>query len=148
MTKLELQNIINTKIRTNPSLILKTDHADSEDAIIDSNYPNVVSVTHSDTSIITLNPALAGEITYNANIYKQGRTVTIHMKLFKSTTALESDYIFQVTNSEYLGEVVPTSLFIGFSYPENGTLRSNNRFYIDVLTGGIKEFTLIYQTIN
>jgi hypothetical protein len=70
------------------------------------------------------------------------------MKLLKSTTALESAYIFEVTNSEFLGEVIPTSLFIGFSYPENGRLRPNNKFYIDVLNGGVKEFTLIYQTIN
>lgn len=154
--KITIQNLINSLIRSNPALIDKTEHADVEDALLAAIYPDVTTVDQSNTSIITLNPALSASITYSANIYKQGRTVTINVVLAKSTTALINTWIFEVTNSEYLGKSVnlassPSAEFTGIAnfsdYTIQGTLKADNKFYT-AIDGGIKQFTLTYQTLN
>jgi len=123
----------------------------------DNFYPDVITVNQADTSIITLNPALAASITYIADIWKQGRTVTMRFTLFKSTTALFDGVIFTVTNAEYLGKpvasvVVPATSFCAlarFSNPEfNGELKADNTFVAGVFDGGVKRFEITYQTLN
>jgi len=126
------------------------------DTLKNNFYPDVITVNQADTSIITLNPALAASITYEVNIYKQGRTVTMNFVLYKNTTALITSWIFQVTNAEYLGKSVSSPVlssleYIGLAnfanYELQGTLKADNKFY-STLGGGVHQFTLTYQTLN
>jgi len=122
--------------------------------MINNFYPDVETVDETDTSIITLNPSLAASITYTANIYKQGRTVTMNIFLFKSTSSLLSTWLFEITNPEYLGfPVTPPSgqAFIGIaSFSNNdysGIITSDNKLNTTI-DGGYKQFTITYQTLN
>ena len=122
----------------------------------DNFYPDVITVNQADTSIITLNPALAASITYNVDIWKQGRTVTMRFHMLKSTTALFGGVIFTITNSEYLGKPVTPITggngYCGFAKFDNpefyGELKSDNTFVAGTLDGGIKRFEITYQTLN
>jgi hypothetical protein len=156
-TKNTLITSNNNKIRNNVGLIDRdTDHATFNAELIDNLYPNVISVNHTDTSIITLNPALAASITYNVDIWKQGRTVTMRFHMIKSTTALFGGVLFTITNSEYLGKPVTPitggSGYCGFAKFDNpefyGELKSDNTFVAGTLDGGIKRFEITYQTLN
>jgi len=122
----------------------------------DNFYPDVISVNHTDTSIITLNPALASSITYNVDIWKQGRTVTMRFHMLKSTTAFFSGVLFTITNSDFLGKPVTPITggngFCAFAKFDNaeiyGELKSDNTFIAGTLDGGIKRFEITYQTLN
>jgi len=146
-----------TKIQTNAGLIDRdTDLYNVLETALDNFYPNVITVNQADTSIITLNPALAASITYNVDIWKQGRTVTMRFHLFKSTTALFDGTLFTITNSEYFGKpvsaIVGSNAFCAFAKFENpaiyGELKGDNTFVAFTLDGGVKRFELTYQTLN
>ena len=118
--KATIQNLINSLIRSNPSLIDKTEHADVEDALLLNSYGNIINETRtttSHTSRIT-NPNLLKEnIMYNIFIVKQGRLVTIKGIVQNQTGLIMSDrhdhdFIFEIVDSEYLPhELSTTTLF-------------------------------------
>ena len=72
--KVTIQNLINSLIRSNPSLIDKTEHADVEDALLLNSYGNIINETRqttSHTSRITNPNLLKTDITYNIFIVKK-----------------------------------------------------------------------------
>ena len=73
-TKVTIQNLINSLIRSNPSLIDKTEHADVEDALLLNSYGNIINETRTTTSYtsrITTPNGVETNITYNIFIHKK-----------------------------------------------------------------------------
>ena len=103
-TKVTIQNLINSLIRSNPALIDKTEHADVEDALLLNSYGNVINETrlvHTITTTNASNPLLS----YNVFFCKQGRKVTIKGNLVNSSDLIigeEDSHFFQIVDSEYL----------------------------------------------
>ena len=156
--KATIQNLINSLIRSNPSLIDKTEHADVEDALLLNSYGNIISETRtttSHTSRIT-NPNLLKEnITYNIFIVKQGRLVTIKGKIQNQTGGILSNnyadnFIFEIVNYEYLPHELSTIVFfptaLGISVGINGT---DKKLYCNQLgDGDLVTFNIQYFTQN
>ena len=103
-TKVTIQYLINSLIRSNPALIDKTEHADVEDALLLNSYGNVINETrlvHTITTTNASNPLLS----YNVFFCKQGRKVTIKGNLVNSSDLIigeEDSHFFQIVDSEYL----------------------------------------------
>ena len=156
--KATIQNLINSLIRSNPSLIDKTEHADVEDALLLNSYGNIISETRtttSHTSRIT-NPNLLKEnITYNIFIVKQGRLVTIKGFIHNQTGAIVSnsdinDFIFEIVNYEYLphelSTIVTFPISLGTFVEING---SEKKLYCNQLGDGVLvTFNIQYFTQN
>ena len=156
--KVTIQNLINSLIRSNPSLIDKTEHADVEDALLLNSYGNIINETRtttSHTSRITNPNLLKTNITYNIFIVKQGRLVTIKGSIQNQTGAIVSnsdinDFIFEIVDSEYLPhELSTTTLFPvaqGTFVQFNGT---EKKLYCNQLgSGDLVTFNIQYFTQN
>ena len=103
-TKVTIQNLINSLIRSNPSLIDKTEHADVEDALLLNSYGNVTNETQLVNTITTEN-ASNPLLEYNVFFCKQGRKVTIKGNLINNSSLIicdEASHFFQIVDSEYL----------------------------------------------
>ena len=103
-TKVTIQNLINSLIRSNPSLIDKTEHADVEDALLLNSYATVINETQLVNTITTEN-ASNPLLQYNVFFCKQGRKVTIKGNLVNSSALIigdEASHFFQIVDSEYL----------------------------------------------
>ena len=103
-TKVTIQNLINSLIRSNPSLIDKTEHADVEDALLLNSYGNIINETQLVNTITTEN-ASNPLLQYNVFFCKQGRKVTIKGNLVNSSALIigdEASHFFQIVDSEYL----------------------------------------------
>lgn len=143
-----IQNLILSKIRSNPALIDKDEHADVEDALLQNSYGTVYEEDSGDTTIITtVNPAFGFD--YVVRFCKQGRFVYVNGYIYNNTGSAISgtgSYFFEITNTEY------KSLYGGFCVGSGGKsiwLSSSNKLYVDSLgaeTG--LNFTLIYTTEN
>ena len=97
--KLDIQNTINSNIRSNPSLIDKTEHADVEDLQLINSYGDIVNEVTSTAVICVSN----SNFNFNLNFIKQGRNVTIYGVL-ESTTATLLGFgvnILGFTNSDF-----------------------------------------------
>ena len=102
--KATIQNLINSLIRSNPSLIDKTEHADVEDALLLNSYGNIINETQLVNTITTEN-ASNPLLQYNVFFCKQGRKVTIKGNLANSSALIigdEASHFFQIVDSEYL----------------------------------------------
>ena len=156
--KATIQNLINSLIRSNPSLIDKTEHADVEDALLLNSYGNIISETRtttSHTSRIT-NPNLLKEnITYNIFIVKQGRLVTIKGFIHNQTGAIVSssdinDFIFEIVDSEFF----PYESLTDTKFPvvQGGyvTLNSSEKklYFNQLGAGDLVTFNIQYFTQN
>ena len=156
--KVTIQNLINSLIRSNPSLIDKTEHADVEDALLLNSYGNIINETRtttSHTSRIT-NPNLLKEnITYNIFIVKQGRLVTIKGFIRNQTGGIVSnsdinDFIFEIVDHEYLPHELSTTTFFPISL---GTfveiISAEKKLYCNQLgAGDLVTFNIQYFTQN
>ena len=103
-TKVTIQNLINSLIRSNPALIDKTEHADVEDALLLNSYGNVINETQLVNTITTEN-ASNPLLEYNVFFCKQGRKVTIKGNLVNNSALIisnEASHFFQIVDSEYL----------------------------------------------
>ena len=69
--KATIQNLINSLIRSNPSLIDKTEHADVEDALLLNSYGNVTNETQLVNTITTEN-ASNPLLQYNVFFFEEG----------------------------------------------------------------------------
>ena len=156
--KATIQNLINSLIRSNPSLIDKTEHADVEDALLLNSYGNIINETRintSHTSRITNPNLLKTDITYNIFIVKQGRLVTIKGGIQNQTGAIVSnsdinDFIFEIVDSEYLPHELSTTttfpISLGTFVEINGT---DKKFYCNQLGAGDSvTFNIQYFTQN
>ena len=102
--KVTIQNLINSLIRSNPSLIDKTEHADVEDALLLNSYGNIINETQLVNTITTEN-ATNPLLQYNVFFCKQGRKVTIKGNLVNNSAFKiggEASHFFQIVDSEYL----------------------------------------------
>jgi len=111
--KTVIQGLISSLIRTNPSLIDKTEHADVEDALLDSLYGTVISESNLTVNTITEKNLTHSGLTYDINILKQGRKVSISGKI-KNTTInivapLDGYYFFKIVDSEFLPNPTTTT---------------------------------------
>lgn len=98
--KLDIQNIINNNIRSNPSLIDKTEHADVEDLLLINSYGDIVNeVTY--TAVICVSNS---NFAFNLKFIKQGRSVTIHGTIDSIIYTLfgYGVNIFQFKNTDFL----------------------------------------------
>ena len=156
--KVTIQNLINSLIRSNPSLIDKTEHADVEDALLLNSYGNIINETRtttSHTSRITNPNLLKTNITYNIFIVKQGRLVTIKGIIKNQTGGIVSnsdinDFIFEIVNYEYLPHELSTTTFFpvaqGTFVQFNGT---DKKFFCNQLGSGASvTFNIQYFTQN
>ena len=156
--KVTIQNLINSLIRSNPSLIDKTEHADVEDALLLNSYGNIINETRtttSHTSRITNPNLLKPNIIYNIFIVKQGRLVTIKGFILNQTGAIVSnsdvnDFIFEIVDSEYLPHELSTTTFFpvaqGTFVEING---SDKKFFCNQLgAGNLVTFNIQYFTQN
>ena len=161
--KVTIQNLINSLIRSNPSLIDKTEHADVEDALLLNSYGNIINETRtttSHTSRITTPNGVKTNITYNIFIVKQGRLVTIKGIVFNNTDSIISenetnDFIFEIVDYEYLPSAaiqaiggVPTLC----ATTSGDTVKMyfyNDKLIVDSLgAGGIVYLNIEYLTEN
>ena len=154
--KVTIQNLINSLIRSNPSLIDKTEHADVEDALLLNSYGNIINETRtttSHTSRITNPNLLKTNITYNAFIVKQGRLVTIKGRVWNYTGAIVSnsdinDFIFEIVDSEFFPDEFSTATFFPVAqgtfvqfYGTDKKLYFNQLGHGDLATFNIQYFT-------
>jgi len=105
--KTTIQGLINSLIRTNPTLIDKTEHADVEDALLLNSYGDVVNEkAASVTNVITGKNTINTDLLYNINIVKQGRVVTIIGNIQNTSSLIVSDvdtdnFFFEIINPDY-----------------------------------------------
>ena len=154
--KVTIQNLINSLIRSNPSLIDKTEHADVEDALLLNSYGNIINETRtttSHTSRITNPNLLRTNILYNIFIVKQGRLVTIKGFVSNQTGGIVSnnyvnDFIFEIVDYEYLphelSTTTPFPVAQGTFVKLNG---SDKKFYCNQFgAGDLVMFNIQYFT--
>lgn len=100
MKKTDLQSLINSKIRSNPSLIDEVDHADVEDATLNNAYGTPINDTQ-----LTNNIATAVNTTtkkYNITFNKQGSHVVLNGSITKNSMGIvELEEWFSIDNDEY-----------------------------------------------
>ena len=156
--KATIQNLINSLIRSNPSLIDKTEHADVEDALLLNSYGNIINETRtttSHTSRITTPNGVKTNITYNIFIVKQGRLVTIKGFAWNQTDNIISDnyindFIFEIVDSEYFPDLLSTATKFPVVQGNYVTLNSPEKnFYCNQLgAGDLVTFNIQYFTQN
>ena len=156
--KVTIQNLINSLIRSNPSLIDKTEHADVEDALLLNSYGNIIyetRTTTSHTSRITNPNLLKTDITYNVYIVKQGRLVTIKGIVFNNTDSIISDnetndFIFEIVDSEFFPDELSTTT--KFPVVQGTYVRlsgTDKKLYFNQLgAGDLVTFNIQYFTQN
>ena len=156
--KVTIQNLINSLIRSNPSLIDKTEHADVEDALLLNSYGNIIyetRTTTSHTSRITNPNLLKTDITYNVYIVKQGRLVTIKGRVWNYTGAIVSnsdsnDFIFEIVDSEFFPDELSTTT--KFPVVQGTYVRlsgTDKKLYFNQLgAGDLVTFNIQYFTQN
>ena len=107
-TKTTIQNLINSLIRSNPSLIDKTEHADVEDSLLLNSYGDVINETQISNTITSAN-TLIPSLQYNVFFCKQGRKVTIKGNLVNNSPSIlgggVSAYFFEIIDSEYASNI-------------------------------------------
>ena len=156
--KVTIQNLINSLIRSNPSLIDKTEHADVEDALLLNSYGNIINETRtttSHTSRITNPDLLRTNILYNIFIVKQGRLVTIKGSIQNQSAASVSnidinDFIFEIVDSEFFPDEFSTATFFPVA---QGTFvqfyGTDKKLYFNQLgSGNLVTFNIQYFTQN
>ena len=105
--KTTIQGLITSLIRTNPSLIDKTEHADVEDALLLNSYGDVVTEKADLVAgVITEKNTINTDLLYKVNIVKQGRVVTIIGNIQNTSSLIVSDvdtdnFFFEIINSDY-----------------------------------------------
>lgn len=157
-TKITIQNLINSLIRNNSSLIDKTEHADVEDALLSNSYGNIITETRTTTtapSRITNPNLIKPEITYSVSIVKQGRLVFMSGFVFNQTNQIISndfinDFVFNIVDSEYLPSPSSASLLFPVAIGSFVELNVNdNNFYVNQLGAGTSvNFNIQYFTQN
>lgn len=100
-----IQGLITNLIRTNPSLIDKTEHADVEDALLANAYGTAVTESFTASGETTPNTTPAGALRhYTFKMVKQGRKVTV-------SGTLTNNLGFVISNTKFLdfdaGEYLP-----------------------------------------
>lgn len=126
MKKSEIQSIINTNIRNNVSLIDKNEHADVEDALLNSLYGVSNQITSDDLTDTILNKITSFNIIYNLNIVKIGGFVSISGFIGNFTGSLIQDFIFEFLIDEYK----PLNITTGIAtFPANISVNPNINTY-------------------
>jgi hypothetical protein len=153
-TKSTIQNLINTNL-ADASSITASEHRAVENSLLNELYPTPIYENHVTTTntITAKNPTIEG-LNYSISIVKQGLSVTITGYLQNNSSAIigESEYFFEIINSEYF----PNSgnPFVSLVYDIN----VNRRIIINTNTkrlsltnsgiGNIDFFQITYQTFN
>ena len=105
--KTAIQGLISSLIRTNPSLIDKTEHADIEDALLANSYGDIVNEKNEDIgAIITTKNTINTDLMYKVAIVKQGRVVTMLGSIQNTSSLIVSDvnadnFFFEIIDSDY-----------------------------------------------
>lgn len=150
--KTTIQSLINSLIRTNPALIDKTEHADVEDALLNSLYGTTQSEKDSSGSnVVTTKNTINTSLLYNVYFLKQGRRVTVYGSIQNNSASIvghtnADNYYFEITNSEYYPSA---SSLVQFPNGSDFIKFDSNKFYYSSLgASSSKYFTLTYFTIN
>ena len=156
-TKLEIQNLIASNIRSNTALIDKTEHADVEDALLLNSYGTTINETTTINNI-TLKNSSNPLIQYNVFFCKQGRKVTIKGFLINASTSIisgESSYFFEIVNSDYFqsNDIDALGGFPTICAKVSGdpakVYIKNNKICVDFLEGfGVVNLNIEYLTQN
>ena len=156
-TKVTIQNLINSLIRSNPALIDKTEHADVEDALLLNSYGNVINETQLVNTITTEN-ASNPLLKYNVFFCKQGRKVTIKGILINNSASIignEDSHFFQIVDSEYLPSAAIQAIGSAPTLCANGSVQPvmmyfyNDKLIVDSLGAyGIVYLNIEYLTEN
>ena len=154
--KVTIQNLINSLIRSNPSLIDKTEHADVEDALLLNSYGNIINETQLVNTITTEN-ASNPLLQYNVFFCKQGRKVTIKGLLVNNSAFIignEDSHFFQIVDSEYLPSAAiqaigaPTLCVNGSGEPVMIYLYNDKLFVYSLRANGVVYLDIEYLTEN
>jgi hypothetical protein len=154
-TKTQIQTLINNNLADGSS-ITASEHREVEIVLLNELYPTNIYETRDDNTITTQNTNAAYLTnSYEINIVKQGRLVTISGKLINesgnSVTNSINAWFFQIVGTEYL-QSSATPLTIGFVSSGSGTgsiQLLQNKLYCAYL-GGLStiNFQLTYTTQN
>ena len=153
-TKSQIQALIDANL-ADASNITATEHRAVETELLNAFYPTVSTVTQADTSILTLNSALAGTVEYELNVCKVGRLVTITGVIYKQSGSSSVVPFFEITNSDYFGKINAFSAWSAYEFIAINTIskdytntyptvfntceiRTDNKCYIGMSVGVIR----------
>jgi hypothetical protein len=154
-TKTTIQNLIDTNLADSSS-ITAAEHRAVENALLNELYPSNIYETRVSNTITSENTNSSFLTnSYEINIVKQGRLVTISGKLINesatSVTNSVNSWFFQIVGTEYLQSTSVPSV-IGFVNGGIGTETIellNNKLYTNYLHGfSTLNFQLTYTTQN
>lgn len=118
--KTTLQTLSDNKIKTNATPILKTEHAEVNDAFLDEFYADTVLEEYTlgtdDTAITT--PALVGKY-YELKFKKQGGKVTVTGYINNTLGMMSNTKWFDIVAGEFTPEA---GLFTFYATTYNGTV--------------------------
>jgi len=124
-TNSELTTLVDDNIRNKTPKVLKDEHADVEQAIVDELCPDVYNDTQSTTNLIT---KANTNFNYNLNIWKSGRTVFITGIIRNSTFG---NLTAQDIASGLTGEFEPLATTYFTAWDNSTTNRMNISFHTD-----------------